>query len=147
MNFFRRLFFGPQQSRFSLDQAKAFLDILICIMVADGRQDTGELDEIYRAIAQLRAEDRAEIENYVEMRRREFAEEVDTRVVFAQAAEVLDEPWMREHAYYLAARIAGANNEVHASETEALHFLVSALQLPREKLRLITQRLIEEDTV
>lgn len=147
MNFFLRLLLGNRTADLTENQYKALLDILICVMLADGKQESTELEELTQTIKRLNLDQEKAIESYVNLRKREFLEHFDPRKIFAHAAEVLNEPWMREHAYQLAAKFASSDNEVHAGETEALHHLIVALDIPREKVRVITQRLIQDGDI
>jgi len=60
---------------------------------------------------------------------------------FMEWAELLEESWLREDVYYMAALVVGADNEHHNSERVVLQGLVQAFGIAQRRLQVITEKL------
>lgn len=146
-DFLTNFFDKHKYKEMSQAQVEGLLDTLIFAMIADGHVTAGERTELARAAEVLPWEGSGTIDSYIQQTETRLRNASHPSDFLRDAASALDEEWMQDDAYYLAARVAGADDKVVAAETEYLHALTTALGLTGERLRLITSRLINEDHV
>jgi uncharacterized tellurite resistance protein B-like protein len=146
-DFIPRFFERLSKRKFNQEQTECLLDIITCVMVADGVTTQEEREQLERALDGLSWEGGGTAAEYVE-RAETRLKEADARTEFlSRAATVINDPDLQDEVYFLAARMAGADDRLVLEETAVLHDITRAFGLDGERLRLITQRLRHEGHV
>ena len=132
-------------------QNEALLDVVALAMAADGLLESEERAEASEAIGKLLWADHSGPALYFDGACDRAAEIVaDDDRLEAHLAELntrLEAPWLREEAYYIAARVAAADQEVAPEERELLSRLVAHFNIPKDRLRTITEKIMSEFTI
>lgn len=146
LNIFKYL----EQARFKeLDQpaTEAVVDALIMTMASDGDIDPRELEEVMDAAELLNWRGDKQIGDYVH-EKMEIAASASPNVIPAEAKSIATRvasfDWLVEDVYYLSAKVANADDEVVASETQFLSALTRELGIDSETQRLVIQRIRHE---
>ncbi len=147
LNIFKYL----EQKRFKqLDQnaTEAVIDALVMTMACDGNIDPDELDEVMDAAELFDWRSDQQVGDYVH-EKMEVAQNAGPTVLPAEAKSIATRAasfdWLAEDIYYLAAKVAGADNELANSETAFLSVLTRELRLDSETQRLVVQRIRHEE--
>lgn len=150
MSFFRDIrsqLADKKYAEISPQHAQALLDALALTMVAEGdvsSREQGQAERIRQALAERTTIDtKAYLSQAIEAAAPIAG---DPQAIDAQAkaiAERLDDPILREEAYYLSMRIAAVDINVVSDETQVLSSFVQAFDIPRERLGRLTKKLRE----
>ena len=147
LNIFKYL----EQKRFEkLDQSatEAVIDALVMTMACDGDIDPDELDEVMDAAELLNWQSDTQVGDYVH-EKMEVARNAGATVLPAEAKSIATRAasfdWLAEDIYYLASKVAGADDDVESSETQFLSILTRELRLDSETQRLVVQRIRHEE--
>ena len=128
--------------------AEALIDALALTMVAEGDVQNVEESEVGRLLQDLEPRTVVDTGEYLreslESAREASGDSEAVRQRAEDIAQRLDDELLREEAYYLSGRIAAADINVVSGETEVLRSFVQAFDIPRGRLKRLTQRMREE---
>lgn len=139
----RRKFKGLSQN-----QNEALIDVLAAAKAIDGKLKEVERRELMEIIKKLDWKGDWSMEGYVDhsidkaTEIEPVADELDE--FFDDIGNRLKEDWLREEAYYLAARIVLADDEVVENERLLLQSLVEGLELDPQRQQLIMRKIRDE---
>jgi hypothetical protein len=149
--FLANRFTDSKFKKISQAQNEALLDVVALSMAADGLLQSEERAEVDAAIKLLSWADHSSPKLYFDgacdraagllgdpEQLGAFLDEVNTK---------LETEWLREEAYYIAARVAAADADVAVEERELLSQLVVRFGIPKDRLRTITEKLMSEFTI
>lgn len=148
---FGSYFTSKSFSSITQEQKAAFIDVLVTAMGIDGEVQQQERDELTKELKAIEWSGEYALETYIE-------QAVENGLILSQDREALrghllqqaglmPEQWLREEAYYIAARIVCADRQVQPQEHTFLQVLVEALALPSDRQSFITQKLIQEGLI
>jgi uncharacterized membrane protein YebE (DUF533 family) len=131
-------------------QTEAFVDALTYAMLSDGEIAPEEEDELADALNQFDWEGAKPVELYVDEACDRAEEVLDDPAASedycADIAQRLEDQKIREETYFIAAKVACADNKVVDAERVFLNRMVEAFEIDRERLALITEELrLRED--
>jgi hypothetical protein len=138
----------PQYADVSPAHAEALIDALALTMVAEGEIQDVEQTEVTHILEEFDAQTSIDTEAYLDeaiSASQQYSGDQEAIRQRAEAiAERLDDATLREEAYYLSGRIAASDIDVVSDETAVLRAFVQAFEIPRQRLKLLTQRMREE---
>jgi uncharacterized membrane protein YebE (DUF533 family) len=133
------------------EQKAAFINILVTAMAIDGEVQQQERDELAKELKAIGWSGEYALETYIEQAVKNSSILSQDREMLRghllQQAGLMPEQWLREEAYYIAARIVCSDRQVQPQEHTFLQVLVETLALPSERQSFITQKLIQEGLV
>jgi hypothetical protein len=129
-------------------QERAFVDALTYTMIADDKVVTGEEDELADALRPLRWKGSQSLESYVseslDRARRVSDSGSSVREYLRDVSERLEEDWIRDETYYIAARLAASDRSLDELETAYLRVMVEEFGIPEERFARISNQLLRE---
>jgi hypothetical protein len=142
------LFSGRNFSNLDANQEKALVDALAFAMAIDHHVDPTEEDELTDALRVLKWRSNVSLAEYVrsaiERAEQKADEQAEAAAYCGELAERLGEDWLREEAYYFAARIAAADAEIVDQEQALLAIMVDAFDIDHATQERITNQLLRE---
>ena len=137
---------GKKFKEITQPQREAFIDAIALAVVADGQIAPQEMEELKQATALMGWE--GEADDYVERALSDALIHLTTpettraRVDDISARLITD--WLREEAYYVAARTSAADASVDESERQFLQTLVLGFGISRQRLAVIAEKIMGE---
>ncbi len=128
----------PALKALTVEQVKAVIDVLILTIQADKKVSFMEEAELEHMLAELPwfKDKEARLETYI----KEVTERISTiedeagfREVAQSAASKLSEQDAREKVYHMAVALAGADMEIHPTESQMLTWLAESFEIPETK--------------
>jgi hypothetical protein len=117
-------------------------------MIADDKVVTGEEDELADALRPLRWKGSQSLESYVseslDRARRVSDSGSSVREYLRDVSERLEEDWIRDETYYIAARLAASDRSLDELETAYLRVMVEEFGIPEERFARISNQLLRE---
>jgi type III secretion system FlhB-like substrate exporter len=145
---FSNLFAGRNFSNISADQEKALIDTLTYAMAADHKVTPTEEQELAQGLRNVDWDESVPLDSYVHesvARAKTLTnEQGDAAAYCRDIAKRLGGDWLREETYYLAARIAAADQEIASEEQVLLHTIVEAFELDDAAQAKISDQLLRE---
>ena len=141
--FTRRKFKGLSQK-----QNEALIDALAAAKAIDGELKDVERKELMEIVQKLDWNAGESMESYID-RSIEQAVKIEPRSdelgeFFDSIGDRLEEDWLREEAYYLAARIVLADEQIVENERRLLQAMVEGLGVDSDRQQLIMRKLYDE---
>lgn len=142
------LFSGRNYSKISAEQEKAMIDALTYAMTVDHEVSATEEQELTSSLRNVKWEESVPLESYVhesiERARKNVGEASDAAKYCRDISERLQEDWLREETYYLAAHIAAADRQIVNQEQVLLSTMVDAFGLGHDVQAKIADQLLRE---
>lgn len=150
--FFVSLFNLESMRSLDQEQNEAFLDVLVLALLADGQAHEAELEELGKAAGRLKWKGAGSAKAYLESARARLekliASEPDAmRSSIREIALTLNQAWVREEAYFVAALVTVSDEELVENERIFLESLVAEFQIEPKELERMTQKLIHESNI
>ena len=128
--------------------AEALIDALALTMVAEGEIQEVEQTEVSHILEEFDEQTSLDTGAYLDEAIAASEQCVGDQDAIRRRAEAiaerLDDATLREEAYYLSGRIAASDIDVVSDETAVLRAFVQAFDIPRQRLKRLTQRMREE---
>jgi hypothetical protein len=145
---FSNLFAGRSFSKISADQERALIDALTYAMAVDHEVTPTEEKELSQALRNVDWDESVPLESYVresvERSQSHTRAQGDAMSYLRDISERLVEDWLREETYYLAARIAAADQDIASEEQMLLRTMVEAFDLDDDTQAKISDQLLRE---
>lgn len=146
--FLAELLTGRKFKNLSQSQNEALIDVLTAAKAIDGVLKDVEREELMEIVEKLDWKAGEPIEMYIDKSIRKATELEPVPGQLGQFCEDigdrLEEKWLKEEAYHLAARVAMADDEVVNSERLLLQHLVEGLNIDSKRQQLIMRKLRDQ---
>lgn len=130
------------------EQNEALVDTLSAAKIIDGHLDPAEREELLAGMKKLNWGGAQDLESYMNdavEKARGLSVYNDSLLEFFRDISVrLKEDWLRQEAYYIAARITLADQKIEEEEREFLQTLVQAFEIDAERQALIIRKVRNE---
>ncbi len=134
--------------KLSQTQNEALVDVLTAAKAIDGQLRDVERRELLEIVDRLDWKSGTSVEGYIDesVQRATDIEPVPGQLedFFEEVGARLDEDWVRREAYYLAARIVLADDEIVDNERLLLQHLVAGFDIDPEKQQIIMRKIRDE---
>lgn len=124
-------------------QNEALVDVLVLAALADGQVVDAELDRLDELLGRLNWAGATSLEDYTREAFDRMAElsrdEIEAHV--RAVGERLDEAWVRDEAYYVAALIAAADHELDDRERALLGLFIDVFDIEQSRLEQMLDKL------
>ena len=135
-------------SNLEQDQNEALVDTLAAAKMIDGELHPTEEAELKESMKMLDWKGGYPLDQYIDMAVQKGAaltpDPEVMRPYFHDISARLGADWLRQETYYMAARIALADEEVQESERLFLQTMVECFEIPGDKQALIIRKIREE---
>ena len=143
-----RLLSNSQFSKLDQSQNEAIVDLIALVMASDGVHEQTERAEVERALTQIDWKDHSSAALYFENALRAapgtLADEASLGAKLDAIAGALDETWIQEEAYYMAARTAAVDSDLAPEEQVLLRELVARFDISKDRMRTLTASIMEK---
>ncbi len=135
--------------KLSQEQNEALVRLLAYAQAIDGHVDAGEQKILVRAVRDLRWQGAHSLEDFVARAIADAGSLVGNRerkqAFVRDVAAGLGEDWLREEAYYMAAKMTLSDRDLQEVEQAFLREIVEAFAIRPERLEVITGLLIRDN--